>query len=740
MAAKGALRGLGAGLKTAGGAIATAVVGEGAVKSFLGAKGDAQGKENEAGKKKYDAAKTKAFNEKREERLSKATEVMNEKQEALNRAVGDLNGAAENETQANQQLGAARQDVVDARAAVDGGVEAAVSSDAAVQASQSTIDTATQANQSILDRYSKKYGTEIKSIDDLRGIQPTTAQGRTQLEKDIKAFEANTSSIQTANATIASRRDAIESASGANGSFGNLFTTGPLKGMAGASYTETMKTIKEKRAEQQAIIDSKGPDSQEGRAAQQQLNELTSAQKTIEGVGAATYTAAAQTRQDQVRLNEAEAAVQVAEQRVAEAPERTKVAKARVELATQAYQNAAQFVAKHDSEAFKANNQQQYTWDPAMKGSERRRIRAQDRRKAAVQERVSGVTGAATRGSKGAGETNKTIQDTDYTKRAGTAASYDDAIDGGAIARRAGERYEQATQAFTGDTEVAQFLEAHNVQPGANGRYNVRSMNAMLARDTTLSPDQKKSIKGKISTYGQAVATYNNTMTEVGRMDTIGQQTRTTEQQVVNNTQRLQVLQNQGAVVTQVIGAANNGTLDPHQLTTREIRTINSHAPAGARISRDSTVEEVRTAAENAQTRIRSQQVDTIGQNSRLAEEHGQLKKSFDDLIGRLAREINGMAINAPQGQQVQTTTPGAAPANPAVEAPVQSQVKPVPSAFEPFAAMANKGTNLSEADYERIQSEGVRANQALLNQIREQNKGIINTVEDIEREVKSDS
>jgi hypothetical protein len=265
-------------------------------------------------------------------------------------------------------------------------------------------------------------------------------------------------------------------------------------------------------------------------------------------------------------------------------------------------------------------------------------------------------------------------------------------------------------------------------------------MNAMLARDTTLSPDQKKSIKGKISTYGQAVATYNNTMTEVGRMDTIGQQTRTTEQQVVNNTQRLQVLQNQGSVVTQVLGAANNGTLDPHQLTTREIRAINSHVPAGTRISRDSTVEEVRSAAQNAQTRIRSQQVDTIGQNSRLAEEHGQLKKSFDDLIGRLAREINGMAINAPQGQQVQTTTPGAAPANPAVEAPVQPQVKPVPAAFEPFAAMANKGTNLSEADYERIQSEGVRANQALLNQIREQNKGIINTVEDIEREVKGDS
>ncbi len=734
---RAAKRGLGQGLKTAGGAIATAVVGEGAVKSFLGAKGDAQGKENEAGKKKYDAAKTQAFNEKREARLSRATENLGKKEREYNGAVSDLHSAVESETQANKQLGEAQQEVVDSRALVDTAMEEALGSDSSVVASRKTIDEKTQDNQAILDKYSKKYGREIKSLEDLKSIEPSSPQARKAWENDVSKFEANSQTIQTAKSAIQAKRTALETGAGISGPLAKLFTSGPLKGMENANIQDVRSTLIQKKAEQQAIIDSKGPNSEEGRAAQQQLAELESAHQAVNNLSKGGWEASAQIRREQARLTRAETALGEAEKKATEAHEHTEKQKTVVAQAAQAHHNAQEFVAKHNTEGFRSNNQQQYAWDPAMKGSERRRIRAQDRRKAAAIDRVEQSIGES---EERAGKVTGTVK----TKKIGDSSEYFHGAEG--FAPRAQQRYEQARKTFAEDPAVSDFLTRHNITVDNDGYYDIASMNSKLSRDKTLTPQQRKEIRGKIMTYSGEVTSLNNTKTYVGRMETIQQQGQNVEQRMINNQRRFETLQHQGTVVTQVLSDIDNGGFNASNLSRKTISLLNRQSNVRVKngdtmekleITENSTPEQVRAVAESAQARIRQQQVRTIGQSEQLAQESTSLKNAFDGLVQDLINGVRSAAANmpAPQG----TNTPEA-PKPGAVETPVQTPVTSVPSSFEPFAGMANKGPNLSEADYERIQSEGIRANQALLNQIREQNKGIINTVEDIEREVKGDS
>lgn len=758
-ALSGVKRGALAGLKTAGGAIATAVVGEGTVKSFMGAKKESGEAEEKAIKNKsakaYSKAKDQAFMSAREQRIAdEATSKADEAKNQYDAIVGQESQVVGAENEAATKLDEAETRCATAERAAEGANASILAKDKPLNDAQTQINehealiaTARSDNATIL----KEAG--VDSYDELDGKIALLDKGspeRTKLEGLRKKYvhEDTIQQWQTkaddARKVANQRATIIDTLSGRNGVFA----------AAGVTSEDSFAAAKTKVAGQVGAaketisrLEGKKPSelSKQEKQELEHARQVTQAHAALEQCGskeeeyygretvaaARTQNAAAhaarQDRDDALdTYNEAHAATQA-------------VAKKKADIVTK-YNNATRLAQAYAGSA----GVQAHTAQGETRGinadtgeynkNNAKATRKVNKRRTAAREQLEAAAGQASRH----GALNAQIVG-DVSTPMGAAEVYKASVS------HAISTYDQAAETFGGThttsggatINVSEVLQSHGCayksKPGQQTQYNVSAVKKLLGSDKIDQPT-KEVIQTRLADYEQAQDTYRAQNRVIAQTSSNARATRTVEQRIATNNARVETIATENKAIQQVIASGGQTKLTP-----QVVQMLNS--VPGAHITASSSPQEILAAAKTARHQRTVEQATLTKENSDLQAQADQLTASLRNMISGLANEINGMAAGHAPGTNNTAQAPGVTNGIPGqnvtnITNNVSSEGNGVINAGITAAASVTSQDRMTEAMYERTQTDMLRSNKEMLERVREQNRDILDTVEDIEKEV----
>ena len=743
----GLKRGALAGLKTAGGAIATAVVGEGTVKSFMNAKKESDEAEKNAANKKFDKARNQAFTEKRNERIQKAQENASNASTTYDGAVETAQDKAKAENAAAQNLDKAEQGVMAAEAAASSANSDILAQDKELLAAQAEarendalVAEAERDNKNIL----KTAG--VDNFDELESkiaLLPKGSEERTKLEglrkkyipeKTMKEWQAK---ADTARDAATERARMLDTLSGRDG---RLSKAGVA---ADSTFEQAKATVDTKMASAQTTIDTLGKKkpSELSAAEKKQLAEATEIKQLHDDLSKCDK--AQQTYFERKTVQNARTQNEnLAKAKIAKADAQSAYNKAHSETvaAQSEVEKAASTFEKSNGLAYRLMGTEGYSANMGQTSfggkSGGRNDAANSRR--ARNERMLKAGMADTKRSKGLKKKDgQTVYGADAsleTKVVGNVSTPTEArklYD--SCAEYTQEVYDTARDTFMDKTEkspsgksMEEILTAQNVNKGKDGHYSVRKIRK-LVNENAFGEDTEYVTK-RLGAYEAATKTYDAQQKTISRVETSKQTAGAIAQRIVTNATRSSTLANESALMQQVIASGGDIKLTP-QMT----QILNS--VPGAHITAQSSKADVLEAAKTARHQRILDQEEIRRENAGLSSQNNQIQESMKSMISGLANELRGKDSGAKNPTQVtnnqqQTITN--------INNNNMSNNGTSTSMFD-FSAAIKTPDQMTEAMYEKTQTELAKANKEMLDRIKEQNRDILQTVEDIEREVKED-
>lgn len=744
----GLKRGALAGLKTAGGAIATAVVGEGTVKSFMNAKKESDEAEKNAANKKYDKARNQAFTEKRNERIQKAQAEASKASASYDGAVGAAQEAAGKENAAAQNLDKAEQGLMAAEAAASSANSDILAQDKELLAAQAEarendelVAEAKRDNKNIL----KTAGVDnFEELESKIALLPKGSEERTKLEglrkkyipeKTMKEWQTKADNARDAATERARVLDTL------SGRDGRLTKAGVA---ADASFEQAKATVDSKMGAAQATIDTLGKKKPSELSADEkkQLAEATEIKQLHDDL--ANCDKAQQTyfgrktvqnaRTQNENLVKARAEKAKAQSAYNAAHKATAAAQTVVEEKAATFEKSNGLAYRlMGTEGYSANMGQ-----TSFGGKSGGRNDAANSRRAR-NERMLKAGMADTKRSKGLKKKDgQTVYGADAsleTKIVGNVSTPTEARKlYESCAEYTEEVYNTARDKFIDEggkpsasgRTMKQILEDKGVKADKNGHYSVRKIRK-LANENAFGEDTEY-VTGRLTGYEAATKTYDAQQKTISRVETSKQTAGAIAQRIVTNATRSATLANESALMQQVIAAGGDIKLTP-QMT----QILNS--VPGAHITASSSKADVLDAAKTARHQRIVDQEEIRRENAGLSSQNNQIQESMKSMISGLANELRGKDSGAKSPTQVnnnqqQTITN--------INNNTMNSDSNSANMFD-FSAAIKSPDQMTEAMYERTQTELARANKEMLDRIKEQNRDILQTVEDIEREVKED-
>ena len=778
----GVKRGLGAGLKSAGAAVATAIVGKEAVGSFLEAKKGATDKEekNTARKERISNA---SFNKAREQRI---IDDNRKKQDTYQTAVDDLRSAGNEEVGAIKNLDNANQELNDANLQLDTAVISQLP-----QGSQEKI----AKSQNAINGVYKKYGvSSTQELDDKiakREEEINSNPNATQEEKDelakMKLARTKVNAAQTViDSNLPTSLTKAVSGIGSNGT--NHFAVGGvLHNVAGKKHSEITKHIADQQKStneqiktQQAIVDDLSKPEAEREAAKKKVAELTKQQEQL--TDAEKLMTGMTKKEQQIFDSEAVMAARgrrvKAQNGVATAETRMQAAQKNVQVAQRNVQTAATAHARSVGLATRLTSTEGFT---KVNGN------STSTRGAGIMARVGQV------------DSNIPLAPTDMTnnefakkpvvkeflRETGIKVGPDGLYDVGAMRQKVNDYYgsgtltkkqaaqkkilEDSIEAYGKKTtmpESVSYGEYFKTKlDTAQTNFNTTRENLTTATTDlqiagkkyfgmegksvdeikkqyetikdTLPKDQRTAMSNVIKKYDQANTNHTQAGATLKAMQIHQNYVQTTQGLIDTrtaamgqNAKQLQQLHNTSKAYGTIIQQCNAGTTP--QLTPQQMAELSKY---GIKIDGNSGTNDIKTAAERAKT-----QVDT--QFGRVAEKNNGIKSEIDEFKAALRGIVDDMRKPAP----TQTTSAGTPTFTPRFTgdgvASTAGGNTGGTSRFEIPGSNTGSGDNpgFNQQDQERMQSEIIKQNNDLLRKLERENLQNRQILEDIEDNTKPNS
>jgi hypothetical protein len=283
------------------------------------------------------------------------------------------------------------------------------------------------------------------------------------------------------------------------------------------------------------------------------------------------------------------------------------------------------------------------------------------------------------------------------------------------------------------DVKSALASYAYKTKPGKATQYDAKAVRKAISAGKF--DDQTKAvIEQRLESYSAAQDTYRSQNRVITQATTNARAARTSEQRIATNTTRYENISNENKVLTEVIRSGGNTKLTPQM-----VQMLNS--VPGAHITAGSSPQDILATAKIARDQRTVEQANITKENNALKSQADQLRSSIQNMISGLANEINGMAPNAPRNNVATPNANGTNVANPNnvvnnITNNVANENSSSINAGLQAAASAVNPDRMTEAMYEKTQTEMLKANREMLERVRDQNREILDTVEDIEKEV----
>ena len=745
----GAKRGLLAGLKSAGGALATAVLGETMVKSFMGAKKDADEAENKAAAKKYASSKEHAFMNARKDRIKKSEENAKNATAEYDKAVENEEAVVEAEHKAVTELNDAEAACAAAEAGAADANASILKQDKEFNAAQDSVNEneekivkAEAANQAILKEAEVSSYSELEekiAVLDANDPKRKKLEGLKSKFTSAEKIDGYRKAADAGREKMANRSKVLDTITGRDG----------LLNRAGIepthSYEQAKAAIPGYMSDLKKIINDPATSKEDVAKAKDQMSALSELQEKFDSFseadinyygGPTSTTAKARVQNDKLADAKAEVASKQAAYATAHA-NTAKVSAAKNAAATK-YENAHGLSHRlTETEGFKTHTSQTKLTPDGKGGVVRadRRLNRQRKRfenksgkmigeDQALQHKVVGNVG--------------TLHDAQQLKDACQEHVY--------------TSYDQAAEAFEHELSSAgisqdEIKKVQLTKKNSNWKheqYNAKKARTLIedqAKAGTITEAKKTQLLDSLGEYEIAKNTYHHQQRTLEQIKTTGTSSATVKERMEFNESRRQALQQDTVALQQVIATGGTGKVTP-----QVVKMMNA---AGAHVTATSSPEKLVEAAKMARHQKLVEQESITRQNADLATQTKQLSDTLRSMINGLANEINGTR----SANGIPTTTAGAPRAT--NNQNVQNTDNSSQTIINNYNGTGNGGQTadfgissfssvkspdqMSEAMYEKTQTELAKANKEMLERVREQNKEILNTVENIEREVKEE-
>ena len=729
-----AFRGVMAGLKTAAGTLATAAVGETIAKSFMNSKKEVDQKEATAAAKRYQAGKDRGFRNAREDRIKRAEQQA----EAANaeyttqaaeeaKAVAAENGAVQDLNAAEAACAAAEAGAADANASILVKDKEFNAAQETVTKNESQIAEAETKNKAIL----KEAGVDsVGELDTRIALLDANDPERKKLEglrskfTDEGQIKQWRDSADAGRATMAQRAKKLDTITGRDG----RLTALGLSAADTKSLESTKGAISSKIASCQATLDDANATPAAKAEAKKKMEQLTAMSEELGDYSEADahYFDGATTQKARIQNEKAvhaRAKVKEAQSAYQTAHKATQKATAKKAEVVDAYEKSHQF-AKNltETEGFSSHTKETAKFTPDGKGGvvktgfiTRARENHRSHKFAAEAKGAVGADKVLERKVTGNVDTPQGEKQLLSACRDHVRTSYDTAA----------ESFETAMRSAGISDEDIKAARLTKKTPGLNhSQFNVAKAREKI-QSSSIPDDKKQELLGKLGEYEVAKNTYHHQTRTLGQIDTVKESEKVTKTRIDANIQRGQVLAGESAVLQQIIASGGN-----IQLTPQMVRLMNT--VPGAHITASSPPSDVMAAARSARQQRLAEQVTIARESDGLTTQRDELRSSLRNMIGGLADDINGTrgnGANQPRAtqQQVQNNTNqtiinnyGTAPGN--------------GTGMEGVLSSIRTPDQMSDSAMDKAQTELIRANQELLQRVKEQNKEILDIVEDIER------
>ena len=743
----GAKRGLLAGLKSAGGALATAVLGETAVKSFMGAKKEADEAENKAAAKKYASSKEHAFMSARKDRIAKSEKEAKKATEEYSAAIKNEESVVDAEHKAVTELNdaeaacaAAEAGAADANASILKQDKEFNDAQDAVNENEDKIAKAEAANQAILKEAEVGSYSELEekiAVLDANDPKRKKLEGLKSKFTSAEKIDGYRKAADAGREKMANRSKVLDTITGRDGLL-NRAGMEPTK-----SFEEAKAAIPGYMSDLKKIVNDPNSSKDDVARAKDQMAALSELQGKFDSFSEADIeyyrgatTAKARVQND--KLADAKAEVEAKQAAYAKAHAQTEKVSAAKNAAATKYENAHRLSHRlTETEGFKTHTSQTKLTPDGKGGVVRadRRLNRQRRRFENKSDKMIGedqVLQHKVVGNVG------TLHDAHQLKDACQEHVY--------------KSYDQAAEAFEQELSSAGISadEIKKVQLTtknknlSHSQYNAAKARALIeeqAETGKITEAKKTELLGSLGEYEIAKNTYHHQQRTLEQIKTTGTSSATVKERMEFNESRRQALQQDTVALQQVIATGGTGKVTP-----QVVKMMNA---AGAHVTATSSPEKLVEAAKLARHQKLVEQESITRQNVDLATQTKQLGDTLRNMINGLANEINGTRT----ANGIPTTTAGAPKAT--AKQNVQNTDNSTQTIINNYNGTGNGNQagdfgisafssvkspdQMSEAMYERTQTELAKANKEMLERVREQNKEILNTVENIEREVKEE-
>ena len=460
---KGALK---AGAKSAGSAIATAVVGKDAVGAFMASKKESNEKELH-NKDRRERIANNAFNQAREDRI--ADSVQNKDQE-YEQSVNELKTAGQEEETALGGLHNATEELNDA----NGQANNLVNSD-------SVVSEATDKRKAELDKYGVKTTAELENkrneLVKKRNATKVGSDERKALDKELANMDKSLKVAKAQDKKIQTRRAKLQKASdvGATLTKYGIETSDKDKGQILTELGEKQTANTNSINEQQKIIDDANSTSEQKEAAKKRLEELNQEKKELETV----HKNLTNVSEDDMKFVDSGARVATAEQNVNQRQ--------------QAYDEAHARTVKAEGNVTKAVTAQAKARNLANQYFTREYVKRNQ--KAPVKGQYGGI--------------NRHMDPSVDNMNTGHMESIMSRYGLGDVVTHSEMSLEEANKTMLKDSDMKKFFESQNIKLGDDKTFDVELMREKLNNYTPKGKNGaqiKKKLEGMINDYGRTMS------------------------------------------------------------------------------------------------------------------------------------------------------------------------------------------------------------------------------------------